>query len=55
MFNEVESLAKFDDKEENTILIIPAEVENDIDDDWPMTELEETAFLDKELDARTGA
>lgn len=53
-FDEEESLRKFDEKEENAILVIPAEVVNDIDDDWPMTEQEETAFLDRELEARLG-
>ena len=54
VFDEEAYLQKFDDKEENAISIIPPEVVDDIDGDWPMTAEEETAFLDREIDARAG-
>ena len=48
-FNETESLAKFDDREENAIVKIPGEIVSDIDADWPMTPDEEHDFIERTL------
>lgn len=48
-FNEVEFLAKFDEKEENAIVQIPNEIVSDVDGDWPMTNDEEQSFIDRTL------
>jgi len=52
VFDEVDTLAKFDEKEENAVVEIPDEIVNDTDDDWPMTEAEEQDYIDKVLDQR---
>jgi len=55
VFNEQAALKKFDDKEENAVVVIPKEVVNDIDDDWPMTDAEEKNLVDQAIDHRNGA
>ena len=52
IFNQEEALAKFDAKEENAIVIIPAEIIDDIDADWPMTTEEESELIDRTLASR---
>lgn len=52
VFDEAGELAKFDEKEENAIVEIPAEIINDIDDDWPMTPDDEQDYIDRVLDSR---
>ena len=54
VFNEAEALEKFDSKEENAIVEIPAEIVDDIDDDWPMSQEEEQEFIDKAIAAKEG-
>ena len=53
VFNEAEALKKFDEKDENIVLVIPNEVVDDVDDDWPMTAQEEQDYIDQLLDAKT--
>ena len=55
VFNEAEALKKFDEKDENAVLVIPAEVVDDVDDDWPMTAEEEQSYIDQVLDSRAAA
>lgn len=53
VFNEAEALKKFDEKDENIVLVIPNEVVDDVDDDWPMTAQEEQDYINQLLDAKT--
>ena len=52
VFDEFDTLAKFDEKEENAVVEIPDEIVNDTDDDWPMTAEEEQEYIDRVLDQR---
>ena len=45
-FNEADAFKKFDEKDENVVHVIPSEVVDDIDDDWPMTPQEEQEYID---------
>lgn len=54
IFNEVEAFGKFDAKEENIIVQIPAEIKQDVDDDWPMSSEEEQEFVERTLASREG-
>lgn len=54
VFNQQAALERFDEKEENAIVEIPNEIIDDIDDDWPMTQEEETEFIDRALASREG-
>lgn len=52
VFNEAEALKKFDERDENAVSVIPAEVVDDIDDDWPMTAEDEKTYIDQVLEQR---
>ena len=52
MFDEAGALKKFDDKEENAIVEIPAEIQNQEDGDWKMKDKEREDFIDRVLQSR---
>ena len=45
-------MKKFDDKEENAIVEIPAEIQNQEDGDWKMKDKEREDFIDRVLQSR---
>lgn len=52
VFDEAEALARFDERDENAVVEIPAEVVPQVDEDWPMTADEEKELINKILAER---
>jgi hypothetical protein len=47
VFDEKSILTRFDEKEENALVKIPAEVLNQVDGDWPLTDNAREELIDR--------